>query len=168
MNAVHDLYELLQAGAPQALKPHRLVFVATSIGIHLARLYAQYYPRQIAGLLILDFNIGNKELADLSPNAQAPGFDLKNVVTDDCTLEQYLEASARLPRVFNFNVNSPEGLNRRNVKDLLRKLGAPKLTGPDGRGLWLTVVGHDPEAFADESLKMMKLPRSPSMQFINP
>lgn len=130
--------------------------------------YAQYCPGQVAGLLILDSNVGNKELADLWPNAQAPGFDPKHVVTDDCTLEQYLEASARLRRVFNFDVNSPEGLDRRNVKDLLPEIGAPKLIGPDGRGMWLTVVGHEPEAFAHESLKMIKLPRSLSMQFTNP
>ena len=168
VDATKDLHELLQTFAPQSSKPRRLVFVAASIGAHLARLYAQHYPGQVAGLLILDSNVGNKEFSDLWPNAEAPGFDPKEVVTDDCTLEQYLEASARLSKIFNSDVKSPEGLDRRNVKKLLPEPGAPKLIGPDGRGLWLTVVGHDPEAFADESLKMMKIPRSLSMRFSNP
>lgn len=115
MDAVNDLYELLQAVAPQALNPHRLLFVAASIGVHLARLYAQYSPGQVTGLLILDSNNGNKEVADLWPNVPAPGFDPKDVVADDCTLEQYLEASARLPRVFNSDIKSPEGLQRQGL-----------------------------------------------------
>lgn len=168
VDATKDLHELLQAVVPQGSQPRRLVFVAASIGVHLARLYAQDYPGQLTGLLILDSNIGNKELSDLWPNAQAPGFDPKDVVAHDCTLEQYLEASARLPKIFNSDVKNPEGLDRRNVKKLLPEPGAPKLIGPDGRGPWLTVVCHDPEAFADESLKMMKIPRSLSMRFSNP
>ncbi|MCJ1379440.1 hypothetical protein MMC17_002541 [Xylographa soralifera] len=168
VDATKDLHELLQAVVPHDTTSRRLILVAASIGVHLARLYAQHYPQQVAGLLILDSNIGNQELSDLWPNAQAPGFDPKDVVADDCTLEQYLQVSAKLPKIFNSDVKSPEGLDRRNVKRLLPEPGAPKLTGPDGRGVWLTVVGHDPEAFADESLKMMMIPRSLSMRFSNP
>ena len=167
-DATKDLHELLQAVVPQGPKPRRLVFVAASIGVHLARLYAQRYPKHVAGLLILDSNVGNEEFSDIWPNAQAPGFDPKDVVADDCTLEQYLEASAKVPKMFNSDVKSPEGLDRRNVKKLLPEPGAPKLVGPDGKGPWLTVVGHDPEAFADECLKMMKIPRSLSTRFSNP
>lgn len=167
VDATKDLHELLQAVAPQGSKPRYLVFVAASIGVHLARLYAQHHPGQVAALLILDSNIGNKEYSDLWPNAQAPGFDPKDVIADDCTLEQYLEAGARLRKTFNSDVKNPEGLDRRNVKNLLPESGAPKLVGPDGRGLWLTVVSHDPETFADESLRIMKIPRSLSMRFTN-
>ncbi|MCJ1436769.1 hypothetical protein MMC27_006151 [Xylographa pallens] len=170
VDAMKDLHELLQAVAPQpqGSPPRRLIFVAASIGVHLARLYAQHYPGQLTGLLILDSNVGNKELSDLWPSAQAPGFDPKGIVAEDCTLEQYLETSAKLPKMLNSDVKSPEGLDRRNVKKLLPEPGAPKLIGPDGKGLWLTVVGHDPEAFAEESLKMMKIPRSLTLRFSNP
>ena len=41
------------------------------------------------------------------------------------------------------------------------------MIGPDGRRSWLTVVGHDSEAFTDESLKMIKIPRSVSVRFSN-
>ena len=168
VDAIKDLHELLQAVAPQGSRPRPLVFVAASIGVHLARLYAQYYPGTVAGLLILDSNLGNKELSDIWPDAQAKDFDPKVVTADDCTLEQYLNASAKLPKIFNSDVRSPEGLDRRNIKKLLPEPRAPTLIGPDGRGLWLTVVVHDPEAFADENLKIMKVPRSLSMRFTNP
>lgn len=169
LDATKDLHELLQAVAPPGARPsRRLVFVAASIGAHLARLYAQQHPGQVAGLLILDSNIGNREMSDLWPDAQAPGFDPRDVVADDCTLEQYLEASPKLPKIFNSDVKNSEGLDRRNVKKLLPESGAPRLVGPGGRGLFLTVVGHDPDAFADESLKMMRIPRSLSLRFTNP
>ncbi|MCJ1284070.1 hypothetical protein MMC26_003401 [Xylographa opegraphella] len=147
VDATKDLHELLQAVVPpqpHGSQPGRLIFVAASIGVHLARLYAHHYPRQVAGLLILDSNVGNTELSDLWPSAQAAGFDPGDVVADDCTAD----------------VKNPEGLDRRNIKKLLPEPGAPKLIGPDGNGLWLTVVGHDPEAFAEESLKMMKIPEA--------
>jgi len=104
MDEAKELHELLRAVAPQASKLDRLIFVVASIGVHLARLYTQYYPGQVAGLLISNSNVGNKELSDLWPDAQAPSFDPKDVVANDCTLEQYLEASARLPRISNSDV----------------------------------------------------------------
>ncbi|MCJ1389390.1 hypothetical protein MMC18_002247 [Xylographa bjoerkii] len=168
LDATKDLHELLEAVALSSPNPRRLGFVAASIGVHLARLYVQHYPGEVSGLLILDSNIGNQEFSYLWPNAQAPGFDPKDVVADHCTMEQYLGICVKLPKIFNSGVKSPEGLDRRNVKNLLPEPGAPKLIGPDGRGIWLTVVDHDPGAFADESLKMMKIPRSLSMRFSNP
>ena len=71
LHSTKDLHELLQAVAPQGSKPRRLVFVAASISIHLARFYAQHYPEQLAGLLILNSSIGNKELSDIWPNTKA-------------------------------------------------------------------------------------------------
>ncbi|KAL9113655.1 MAG: hypothetical protein Q9187_007587, partial [Circinaria calcarea] len=65
VDATKDLHEVLQAIAPQGSKPRRLVFVAASIAVHLARLYAQHYPGEVAGLLILDSNVGNQEFSDL-------------------------------------------------------------------------------------------------------
>ena len=170
VDATNDLHELLQAVAPQldGSQSRRLIFVAASIGVHLARLFAQHYPGQLAGLLILDSNIGNKELSDICPSVQTPGFDPKDVVSDDCTFEQYIEARARLSKMLDSDVKNPEGLDRRTVKKLLPEPGAPKLMGPDGKGVWLTVVGHDPEAFAEESMKMMKIPRSLTTRLFNP
>lgn len=83
MDAVMDLHELSQAVVPQAA----MIFVAASIRVHLARLYAQHHPGQVAGLLILDSCVGNKKHSDLWPDAQAPGFDSNDVFADDCTFE---------------------------------------------------------------------------------
>jgi pimeloyl-ACP methyl ester carboxylesterase len=145
-----------------------VIFVAASIGVHIARLYIERYPNEIDGLLILDSNIGNQEFTDLWPNPQAENFDPNTVVTEDCNLAQYQESYIKLGKMFNSDVKSPEGLDRRNLKHLLPSPSAPKLLGPDGKGIWLTVVGHDPETFESQSLKMMGIPKSVNRKYSAP
>ena len=168
VDATKDLHELIQTVVPAAQQPQRLVLVANSIGAHLARLYAQHYPSEVAGVLILDANIGNKEFSDIWPDPKTPGFDMSSVVGEDCTAEQYAQAAAKLPRMFNSDVKSPEGLDRRNLKELLPSASEPQLKGVDGKGIWLIVVGHDPAAFAEESFKMMGVPHSLTKKFTDP
>ena len=164
-DAVKDLHELLEIVAPESSP---LVFVAASIGVHLARLYVQEYPGTVEGLLFLDSNIGNKEFTDLWPNPHEADFRQSDVVSDDCTLEQYTDSYTKLGKIFNSDVKSPEGLDRRNVKRLLPDPSAPKLKGPDGKGPWLIVVGHDPHHFVEESFKMLKIPKSLSQKYSQP
>jgi pimeloyl-ACP methyl ester carboxylesterase len=164
-DAVNDLQELLQIVAPE--KPP-LVFVAASTGVHLARLYAHKYPGTVAGLLFLDSNIGNVEFTDLWPNPHSADFHQSDVVGDDCTLVQYTDAYARLGKMLNSDVKSPEGLDRRNVKKLLPDPSGPKLKGVDGKGPWLIVVGHDPDHFLGESFKMMNIPKSINRKYSQP
>lgn len=168
LDATKDLHELIRTVAPNTHSSLHLVLVGNSIGVHLARLYAQHYPSEVAGLLILDANFGNKEFLDIWPDPTAHGFDQSTVVADDCSFEKYVEACAKLPRMFNSGVKSPEGLDRRNLKKLLPSASEPKLKGSDGKGVWLTVVGHDPGAFAEESFKMMKVPHSLTKKFTDP
>lgn len=165
-DAVKDLEELLQVVAPRNYS--HLILVAASIGVHLARLYTQSNPQKVAGLLILDSNIGNVEFTDLWPDPRVPDFKQDNVLSDDCSLEQYTEAYTKLGKIFNSDVKGPEGLDRRNVKKLLPDPASPKLVGPGGQGPWLIVTGHDPEHFADESLKMMKIPKSLTVKYSQP
>ena len=166
-DAVNDLHELLQVViAP--VDYSQLVLVAASIGVHLARLYASKYPGTVAGLLFLDSNIGNVEFTDLWPNPHAADFDQSEVVAEDCTLEQYTESYSRLGKMFNSDVKSPEGLDRRNVKKLLPLPSMPKLMGLSGKSPWLIVAGHDPETFKEESLKMMKIPKSVTQKYSQP
>lgn len=167
MDAVKDLHELLQNVVPAGAKP-RLVFVAASIGAPLARLYAAEHGRSVSGLLVLDSNVANQEATDLWPDPAAAGFKVEEVTADDCTLEQYREARFRISKMFNSDVKNPEGLDRRNLKTLLSEPGKPRLEGPDGKGLYLTVVGHDPERFAEEGLERMQMPLSLSRRFMNP
>ncbi|MCJ1310722.1 hypothetical protein MMC25_004388 [Agyrium rufum] len=166
-DSVNDLHELLQTIAPS--ERSTTIFVAASIGVHIARLYAHNHPGAIAGLLFLDSNIGNAEFTDFWPNPYASDFNLEDVLADDCSMEQYTEAYTRLGKMFNSDVRNPEGLDRRNVKSLLPDPSKPKLVGPDGRmGPWLTVVGHDPEFFAQENLMMIKVPVSITRKYTQP
>jgi pimeloyl-ACP methyl ester carboxylesterase len=165
-DAVSDLRELLQAIVPDAIKP--LVFVAASIGVHIARLYAAKYSDTVEGLLLLDSNIGNLEYTDFWPNPDAPEFKESEVVSEDCSIEDYRESRAKLGKMFNSDVKNPEGLDRRSVKDLLPDPSTPTLQGADGKGPWLTVVGHDPEQFATESLRIMNTPKSLSFKYTQP
>ncbi|TGO51122.1 hypothetical protein BCON_0168g00070 [Botryotinia convoluta] len=164
-DAVNDLHELIQVTVPTNPK---LVLVAASIGVHIARLYAQKHPATMEGLLFLDSNIGNAEATDLWPNPHTPDFKESDVVGDDCMLEQYIEAYARLGRTFNTHVKSPEGLDRRNVLQLLPNPSSPKLQGLNGKGPWLKVIGHDPEPFAEEMWRMLKIPKSINRKYTQP
>ena len=83
-DAAADLHTLLESVAPAHL--HNLVLVAASIGPHIARLYAAAHPAAVAGLLLLDANIGNREVVEMWPDPRAEGFDPAAVVADDCTI----------------------------------------------------------------------------------
>jgi pimeloyl-ACP methyl ester carboxylesterase len=160
-----DLYELLKVVAPNST---RLIFVAASIGVHIARLYADKHPGSVEGLLLLDSNISNAEFTDLWPNPRAADFQPSDVVGEDCTLEQYIGAYTKLGMIFNSDVKNPEGLDRRNAKKLLPNPSAPKLKGPDGKGPYLIVAGHDPEFFMEDSFEKMKTPKSISRKYTQP
>ena len=81
-------------------------------------------------------------------------------MTDDCTLEQYVEASSKLAAMFAFKAKNGERLDRRTCPTLLPHANSPKLTGPRGKLVKVCVVGHDPETFADEGFERMGTPRS--------
>ena len=164
-DVVRDLHELLQVVAPNS---SRLVFVAASIGVHIARLYADKYPGVVDGLLFLDSNIGNQEFTDLWPNPHATDFQPSDVLSEDCTLEQYEAAYAKLGMMFNSDVKNSEGLDRRNIKKLLPEPSAPKLKGSDGKGPWLTVAGHDPDFFVEENFEKLEVPKSISKKYTQP
>lgn len=164
-DVVNDLHELLQVVAPSS---SRFVFVSASIGVHIARLYANKYPGAVEGHLFLDSNIGNAEFTDLWPNPHAADFQESDVVAEDCTLEEYTAAYNKLGMMFNSDVKNPEGLDRRNVKALLPEASAPKLKGPGGKGPWLIVAGHDPDFFAQDSFEKMKTPTSITQKYTQP
>ncbi|KAM0129574.1 hypothetical protein ACHAO1_008433 [Botrytis cinerea] len=159
-DAVNDLHELIQVTVPTNPK---LLLVAASIGVHIARTYAHKYPATVEGLLFLDSNIGNAEATDLWPNPHTPDFIESDV------WEMTVRWSNTLKRrTFNADVKSPEGLDRRNVLKLLPNPSSPKLQGLNGKGPWLKIVGHDPYRFAEEMWRMLKIPRSINMKYTQP
>ncbi|PYH40406.1 alpha/beta fold hydrolase [Aspergillus saccharolyticus JOP 1030-1] len=168
--AVQDLRQLLvqitrdQLGVSD-LATVRLVLVGNSIGCALARLYAQEYPGTVAALLLLDSVLANSDFVSVFPDPDAPGFDPASIAPIPVEAIRAVRAGAR--RVFHPEVGSKEGLSRRNLRQLLPHSDGPPLQGPDGHGPYVTVVGHDFDAFAAESAKMGP-PAPVTNRFVNP
>lgn len=165
LDVVHDLHKLINILFPRLYStrhmpsPH-LLLVGASIGAPLARLYAQTFPGTVSGIILLDSNICNHNYSDFWPDPKNPNFRPEAVIAPDCTLEQYIEATQKLAAIFDLHVKNPEHLDRRTSPALLPHADQPRLVGPGGGGVKLCVVGHDPEAFAQEGLIKMRTPKS--------
>ncbi|KAF7874391.1 uncharacterized protein EAF02_008368 [Botrytis sinoallii] len=177
MDAANDLHEIILVVASKELGLEKtdaengrlsVIFVAASVGVPIARLYVQSHPFICAALIALDSNIANINFSDFLPDPLSPTFDPSTVLAPDCSLSRYIEARTRLTNVFDLSVPNSESMDRRPGPRLLPCDDKPKLIGTNGKGPWLTVVGHDPVTFADASLKRMGTPKSMSMRFTNP
>ncbi|KAI0399202.1 Alpha/Beta hydrolase protein [Xylaria palmicola] len=170
LDVVHDLHQLIsQATRDSANPPKRIQFVANSIGCAVARLYAQNYPGTVAGMLLLDSIMANSDFVSIFPDPDSPGFD-RDSLPKDVTPEMLCETRKKFRDAFHPSVKNPEGLDRRNLATLLPDADRPSLEqGCNGRAPLVTVVGHDPEWFAEESLQgSMETPISISMNYTNP
>lgn len=156
-DAAVDLHELISQISSKQLSSMssqlRIVFVANSIGCAIARLYAQQRPGIVVGLLLLDSIMANSNF-DWWPNPDLDGFNPEVDLPADVSVEVLREQRARFASSFHPDVANREGLSRRNLAQLLPDSDSPRLVGPDSRGPWVTVVGHDFEKFADESLQV--------------
>ncbi|CAD6589081.1 MAG: hypothetical protein ASARMPRED_003884 [Alectoria sarmentosa] len=141
----------------------RVVLVANSIGCAIARLYAEKYPA--AALLLLDSIMANSDF-DLWPDPDASGFD-KGELPEDVSVEVLREQRAKFAAIFKPTVVNREGLSRRNLAKILPHDDGPML-GTQSERPWVTVVGHDFDAFANESLRTMGTPIGLSMRYMNP
>jgi pimeloyl-ACP methyl ester carboxylesterase len=106
LDVAKDLYEIITVIATTKLGLKgsdiengnlSLLMVGASIGVPILRLYAQAHPSLVAGAIFLDSNIPNVNYSDFLPDPDAPGFDPRTVVSDDCTLVQYRGMSDNLP-----------------------------------------------------------------------
>lgn len=186
-DVVRDLDQLITQIVSEKLKATReqlqLIFVANSIGCAMARLYAETYPGTVTALLFLDSMVANSNF-DWLPDPDAADFD-PSKLPPDVTMEVLREQRAKFAAVFAPGSINKEGLDRRNLAGLLPYSDKPLLHGPGGRKPLLTVVEHDPERFALESLKVctqrfvgilsvlltkqgMGIPISLSMKYSNP
>lgn len=77
------------------------------------------------------------------------------------------EQRAKFAAIFRPDVINREGLSRRNLAKLLPHSDAPML-GNQRVTPWVTVVGHDFDTFAAESLRTMGTPIGLSMMYMNP
>ena len=176
-DVVDDLHDIIVTVASSKLGLERsevdsgklqLVLVGASIGGPIARLYTQQYSGVVAGAIILDSNIVNANYSDIWPDPDAPGFDPKAVIAEDCpTIEKYRETRAKLAMMFDLKVKNAESLDRSTGPLLLPDADGPKLVGVGEAGPFLSVVGHDPVIFAEGSLEKMGTPISLSMKFSN-
>ncbi|PWY62216.1 alpha/beta-hydrolase [Aspergillus eucalypticola CBS 122712] len=169
---VRDLRQLITQVASEKLGVSDLsrlplVLVSNSIGGALVRLYAQEYPGTVAGLLFLDSVLANSDFISIYPDPDAPGFD-ETSLPDGVSVEAIRDARAYMQRVFHPSNGSGEGLSRRNLAELLPKSDGPRLQGPDGRGPWVTVIGHEFETFKVEFEKMGGAPPRLTEVYMNP
>ena len=159
-DVARDLHQLVRQFVVKHLDQKdsmpQLIVVASSIGCAIARLYAQEYPGSVAGLLFLDSIMANSDF-DFWPDPDVEGFD-PGSLPHDITVDVLREQRAAFASKFSPSVVNPEGLDRRNLASLLPFNDAPKLQGPGNRSPYIMVVGHDPEAFAEESLQVSQDP----------
>ncbi|KAJ8131471.1 hypothetical protein O1611_g2154 [Lasiodiplodia mahajangana] len=169
MDVVRDLHQLISQTTPDSdTRPKGIMFVANSIGCAIARLYAEQYPGTVAGMLLLDSIMANSDFVSIFPDPDAPDFD--PVLPTDVTIAMLYETRRKFREVFHPSVKNAEGLDRRNLATLLPDADKPPLSiGFDGKAPFVTVVGHDPEWFAKESLQgSMETPYPISMNYTNP
>ena len=167
-DTVRDLHEIIS----QVISEHigavqsqvQLVLVGNSIGCAIARLYAQTYPGVVSGMLLLDSIMANSNF-DWWPNPDAKDFDASQL-PDDVTIEVLREQRAKYAAIFRPDIVNKEGLDRRNLAKLLPESDGPKLQGPDS-GPLVTVVGHDPDFFAQDSLEVSNVLPSCCKDLIN-
>ncbi|KAL8664364.1 MAG: hypothetical protein Q9168_007916 [Polycauliona sp. 1 TL-2023] len=154
-DTVRDLHQLITQIWTDRMKEgaeHRIVIVANSIGCAIARLFAEYYPGCVEAFLLLDPMIANSKF-DWWPNPDSSDFDQAELPAD-VTIEVLREQRTKFAKFFAPDVINKEGLDRRDLAELLPYSDRPVLAPSHGHSPILTVVGHDPERFATESLKV--------------
>lgn len=148
---ISQSYDLLQHDSEAGLPP--IMFVCNSIGCAIARLFAETFPRTVLGMILLDSIMANSDFISIWPDPDAEGFDPADLPSG-ITPELLRETREKYGKIFHPSVPNKEGLSRRNLAQLLPYSNAPKLVGADGDGLHLTVVGHDWDTFAEQSLEV--------------
>ncbi|KAI1269400.1 Alpha/Beta hydrolase protein [Xylariaceae sp. FL1019] len=168
LDAVYDLRQLIrQVIDPTLATSKRIVFIANSIGCAIARLYAQHLPGSVAGMLFLDSMMANTDFVSIFPDPDSPGFD-PGSLPRGVTSEMLYETRRKFRDAFHPSVKNAEGLDRRDLATLLPYADKPGLQS-GSKSPFVTVVGHDPELFARESLEgSMKTPLVISDNYTNP
>jgi pimeloyl-ACP methyl ester carboxylesterase len=152
LDVVDDLDQLINHIQRDRVPRKRLVFVASSIGCPISRLYTQKYENTAAGIVFLDSMMANQNFIDMFPDPSRPDFD-PSTLPDGITTAILIEQRQQFRQRFAPDVKNGEGLDRRNLPELLPESDAPLLLGSRGKPPFLTVVGHDKETFARQSLE---------------
>jgi len=155
LNAI--LSQIQQTYLSHQPQPPKRILIAHSIGVPLARLFlsqTQTSPTTaISGALFLDSNIADIDLTSLLPDPSSHSFALGDLPADT-TLADLHTARENYSRLFSPSAPNPENLDRTTLPGLLPHANTPVIQSADGSPFRLTVVAHDAETFAEESVKI--------------
>lgn len=165
---LESIISQLQILHKEELSGARIVLVAHSLGVPLARLFLEKntsLSRSTVAAIFLDSNIANLNMASLLPDPTSPDFDASKLPADT-TVDELKSTRANYERMFAPSAPNPENLDRSTLADLLPFADQPKLDTISGSEFLLTVIAHDPAAFAMEGLKIST--RGLTEQYIEP
>lgn len=168
--AVAELETMLNntlATHPELTTTPTLLFVSHSIGVPLARLHNATTIHPATAHLFLDSNISNTDFVSLLPDPDSSTFDATSI-PPGITPEDLRSSRERMKAMLHPSVPNPEGLDRSTVGDLVPHADKPELRGPKSEAPFLTVVGHDPEAFAEEGLRLQGTPVALNTAYMQP
>ncbi|KAF3927483.1 hypothetical protein ABW21_db0209557 [Orbilia brochopaga] len=165
-SVVTDLHALIGVITSTPVDTLKVIFVANSIGCTIARAYAEHY-HTVAGMLMLDAYMTDTDFISLYPDPDAKDFNA-DTLPEDVTVDDLRNARSGMGKLFHPSVTNTEGLWRGNIQTLLPQADFPPLAYDGQKGPYITVVGHDPEVFADESTRMAGMTRTVAMQYTNP
>ncbi|KAJ9658982.1 hypothetical protein H2198_003411 [Neophaeococcomyces mojaviensis] len=160
LDSVHDLAQLVEKLSVRVLtegrendkRQFRILLVGQSLGVPIARLFADKHGDHVAALMLIDSNMANVNMVNLLPDPDAPEFNADQL-PEDTSVEQLRRTRDNYTKLFAPTAPNAENLDRSTLLDLLPRSDTPAL-GRDGKRVLLTVVAHDPEAFAEEGLKI--------------
>ncbi|KAK0719086.1 Alpha/Beta hydrolase protein [Apiosordaria backusii] len=180
---VSDLHQLLtqfiaSSSCLSNLNSTRLVFICSSIGCPLARLYANAHAHQIqiSAYLFLDSMIANTDFVSIFPDPDDPQFDPDSLPAD-ISLQDLRYTRSQFYKFFHPTVPNAEHLDRRRLAEMLPFSDEPLLPlaavpgsgSNDKKSPLLTVVGHDWDEFAEQCEKgTMTVPKRAINAFMNP
>jgi hypothetical protein len=104
---------------------------------------------------------------DVFPDPSSSGFDPESLPTG-LTVDELISSREIMYKMFSPSNPNKEGLDRRNLAQLLPSASEPKLVGPGREAPYLTIVGHDPETFAQEGLDRMKISKVVTETYLQP
>lgn len=149
----------------------------------LLRLHDQLHPGFGTGYVFIDSNIANTDFVSLLPDPNDGGFNA-SALPGDSSVDDLRGLRERMRGMFHSDVRNSEGLDRGGLRALLPVADGPKLSGSStgdggdaegnekgngsGKTPFLTVIAHDPVAFADEGLKLMGTPRGLNQVYMQP
>ncbi|KAK4178011.1 hypothetical protein QBC36DRAFT_386246 [Triangularia setosa] len=177
---LHQLITQFIVSSPRlsSLGTTRLVFICSSIGCPLARLYADAYADQthISAYLFLDSMMANTDFVSIFPDPNDPEFE-PDSLPDDVSLQDLQYTRSQFRKFFHPTVANAEHFDRRNLAEMLPFSDRPLLPlvavsgngSPDEKAPLLTVVGHDWEEFAEQCKKgTMDVLKQVINAFMNP